>query len=138
MKTSILSSLMLIAALTGCKKTQEVQDSTSADAQTVEVSLIANRTYSYNFGSSSNTSAEIMTQAEHASLSRVAIVPTSSLSSGNSTSYTYVPDSTYTGLDSVTIQLTDPSVHGQGCGNHNNAKKEPQRIKFHFTIGRRN
>jgi hypothetical protein len=138
MKTSFFIPLMLLAALTGCKKTEDVQDPASPDAQTVEVSLASARTYSYNFGSTSNTSAEIVAPAAHASLSRIAIVPTSSLTSGNSTSFTYVPDSTYTGKDSVIIQISDPSVHEQGCGNKNNANKQPAKIKFHFTIGQGN
>jgi hypothetical protein len=114
---------IMIIALTGltafaCQK-QELQVADPAP-ETVTVDLESNKTFVYQL-STAPENVQISSDASHAALSRVAIVPGTSTSS----TYQYVPDSTFTGTDEVTILLGyAPSANG--C-HHQSAPPPPPR-----------
>jgi hypothetical protein len=96
MKTHVVLPLALLIGLSGCKK----DDSTvvnSSTSETVAATVTEEQGYAYTI--SSGESVTVMTEAVHASVSKV-----SSDASGITT-YSYVPVAGYTGLDSVVIQV---------------------------------
>jgi hypothetical protein len=124
-KISLFAGILLLTA-GSCKKedvAEQVAESTST--QTIDVSVESGSEYQYRLGSSA--AAEISTQASHASVSRIAIVPSSSVST-----YQYISDSTYTGTDTVVVVL--PGEQGSGCHGSGSGKHGKKHMKFCFHI----
>ena len=94
---NIIVILIVFFAFTACKKSEPA----SAPTTTVDVSVPANQTYRYNFGTVKPTDVVVNTAATHAAGSKVSFISPAS----DSTAYTFVPDSNYTGTDQVIITV---------------------------------
>ena len=96
MKTHVALPIALLIGLSGCKKDDSTVVSSST-SETVAATVTEEQGYAYT--TASGESVTVLTEASHASVSKV-----SADASGIAT-YSYVPVAGYSGLDSVIIQI---------------------------------
>lgn len=136
MKSQVIAIIlgMGVLLLSSCEKKAPSPESSAEQVSTkiVDVTLQSDKSLEYVVGESTQT-AEITSDASHALLSKVSIVP----SSGNS-AYVYVPDSAFTGNDSVTVVVGSHLASG-GCGkghgkSHEGAHEQQKKILFRIKV----
>ncbi len=101
----VVLPLALLIGLSGCKKDDSSVLSTTT-SETVAATVTQDEGYAYT--ASGGESVSVVTEATHARVSQVTVD-----ASGIAT-YSYVPISGYSGLDSVVIQLGNLPPH-KGC-----------------------
>ncbi len=137
MKKIGLVAIVVLFGATSCKKNATVTET----SQTVDVTIDANTAYEYDLGNAQNTL--ISSDASHA---RISVVTTDPLSS--KMTYYYVPDSSYTGSDNVTVVVTsgpDGNCPAKpGCKkpkpdckkNQGDVEVVKTTYNFNFTVGK--
>ena len=123
-----MKNVLFILALAGtgvflsCQKSDT--RTSAVQTRTIDVVIDANKTYSFDLGKANQENIQITSQASHASLSRVAIVPGASNSS-----YQYTPETDFSGADHVVVKVENgEQEHSNGhscnqpqsgnCGGH--------------------
>src|ERR1043165_7175718 len=101
MKKSFFLSLAIVAIMIACKKQDEPESlATATTSEAVDVTIDQGSSFVYKLEDESSASADIASAAAHASVSRIASLPSSTV-----IAYQYTPDSTFTGRDSVVINV---------------------------------
>lgn len=105
MKKVLMIALVAVAVASACKKSTSTTTDVTDTAQTIDVALSAGSSYKYTISAPSNV-VSISSDAQNASLSKISIVP----GADSLTQYEYVPTSTFTGTDAVTLVIAPDSL----------------------------